>query len=116
MSKLTADKLGLYLACIYAFPDPDRDAAQRVPWRLGVFVEPSAEVAHHAAMAWAHELFPVAQGYKNHQALLNTAPLDFLRQVLPYVVEVEPYVTEEPPPAEDEWQDVIDVDDSAPPM
>lgn len=103
---------GLYLACMYVARDERLTSGGRGNVRLALFMDVDAEAAHQAALARARVLFPPSAGYTGHGAYIETAPLEWLRLVLPFVAEVEPYrprgAAEPVRMTDEEWPDVLE--------
>lgn len=85
------DRVGLYLGVIFVNADERLVAQGLSNVRLSVFVNVNAEAARASALELAFTTYPPEQGFTGHDVYLETAPLDFLREVLPHVTEIEPY-------------------------
>lgn len=105
---------GLYVV-MYCAADERQQVEGNVTVRLGFLVQVSAEAAQLAALTYALQVWPSAEGYTGHGAYAEPAPVEWLKEVLTLVEQVEPFEPFELPReapasvsgAAEEWPDKL---------
>lgn len=88
-------KPGLYVVMYYAAAE-HQQASGDVTVRLGFVVQVNTAAAQIAGLTYALEAWPPERGYAGHGAHAEPAPVEWLKEVLPLVEQVEPAVLFEP--------------------